>query len=123
MHIEHDRDSWDETTVTPFRTVQDHFDLSGAPMLKLSPVDKSRVVCVPRRASRKTLRLCRSYTSTTRVEGRRVVSRVDFGPSSQKAQVITRALEDGGRTYVVVNLLTVGPKRIEVRSVFRKIDD
>ena len=78
-----------------------HFDLSGAPMIKLSPVDKS------------------SYTVTTKVEGKKVVSRVDFG-AALKSQVISRALENNGQTYLVTNKLTVGKKVIEVKSVFRR---
>ena len=40
IHIEHDGDVWDETTVTKFRTMEDHFDLSGA-------ISASRGAAVP----------------------------------------------------------------------------
>ena len=104
IHIEHDHDSWDETTVTSFKTMQDHYDLTGAPMVKISPVDKS------------------SFTSTTVVDGENIITTTDFGPNSNKSQYISRSLENDGRQYVVKNTLTVGDKKIFVRSVFNRMD-
>jgi len=93
---------WDETTVTKFRTMEDHFDLSGGSLVKISPVDKS------------------SYTTTTTVQSGSVVTAVDFG-SEGKSQVITRKL-DGAR-YVVLNELRIGSRVLKVRSVFNRVDD
>ena len=45
IHIEHDGDVWDETTVTKFRTMEDHFDLSGT-------ISASRGAAVPSRHRR-----------------------------------------------------------------------
>ncbi len=102
VHIEHDGDVWDETTVTKFRTMEDHFDLSGGSLVKISPVDKS------------------SYTTTTTIQSGSVVTAVDFG-SEGKSQVITRRL-DGAR-YVVLNELRIGSRVLKVRSVFNRIDE
>ena len=102
IHIEHDGDVWDETTVTKFRTMEDHFDLSGGSLVKISPVDKS------------------SYTTTTTVQSGSVVTAVDFG-SEGKSQVITRRL-DGAR-YVVLNELRIGSRVLKVRSVFNRVDE
>ena len=102
IHIEHDGDVWDETTVTKFRTMEDHFDLSGGSLVKISPVDKS------------------SYTTTTTVQSGAVVTAVDFG-SEGKSQVITRRL-DGAR-YVVLNELRIGSRVLKVRSVFNRVDE
>ena len=102
VHIEHDGDVWDETTVTKFRTMEDHFDLSGGSLVKISPVDKS------------------SYTTTTTVQSGAVVTAVDFG-SEGKSQVITRRLD--GKRYVVLNELRIGSRVLKVRSVFNRVDE
>ena len=99
VHVEHDGDAWDETTVTKFRTLADHFDLSGDRLVKISPVDKS------------------SYTTSTIVQHASVVTSVDFGVPD-KSQLITRRL-DGSR-YIVVNELRVGGRTLTVRSVFNR---
>ena len=102
IHIEHDGDVWDETTVTKFRTMEDHFDLSGGSLVKISPVDKS------------------SYTTTTTIQSGAIVTAVDFGVPN-KSQVITRRLD--GKRYVVLNELRIGSRVLKVRSVFNRVDD
>ncbi len=102
IHIEHDGDVWDETTVTKFRTMEDHFDLSGGSLVKISPVDKS------------------SYTTTTTIQSGAVVTAVDFGVPN-KSQVITRRLD--GKRYVVLNELSLKGRVLKVRSVFNRIDE
>ena len=102
IHIEHDGDVWDETTVTKFRTMEDHFDLSGGSLVKISPVDKS------------------SYTTTTTIQSGAVVTAVDFGVPN-KSQVITRRLD--GKRYVVLNELSLKGRVLKVRSVFNRVDE
>jgi hypothetical protein len=102
IHIEHDGDVWDETTVTKFRTMEDHFDLSGGSLVKISPVDKS------------------SYTTTTTIQSGAIVTAVDFGVPN-KSQVITRRLD--GKRYVVLNELSLKGRVLKVRSVFNRVDD
>jgi len=103
VHIEHDHDAWTETTVAPGVTRTTHLDLSGAPTVEISPVDKSAV------------------TITASVQGDAVVSTSAYPPGSGKAQHISRTLEGGGARYVVVNTLTVGDREIKVRSVFNRV--
>jgi len=149
VHIEHDGDVWDETTVTKFRTMEDHFDLSGT-------ISASRGAAVPslhsnasspgmmkvggfffdfeaiRTESRATVLRAggslvkispvdkSSYTTTTTIQSGAVVTAVDFG-SEGKSQVITRRL-DGAR-YVVLNELRIGSRVLKVRSVFNRVDE
>ena len=82
---------------------QSEIDLSGAPTVEISPVDKSAV------------------TMTSSVQGDAVVTTSAYPPGSGKAQHIARTLEGGGARYVVVNKLTVGDREIKVRSVFNRV--
>ena len=103
VHIEHDHDAWTETAVTPVLTKTTHQDLTGTPVVQISPVDKTAV------------------TSVSSVQGDAVVTKNTYPEGSSKSQFISRTLEDGGEHYVVENTLTVGDEVIKTRSVYNRV--
>lgn len=99
--IEHDGLEWMETNITPVIRRTTKMMLDGSVHQEDSPVDKSTITMISRFEE----------------EGRCVLTCSTF-PDGVRSQVVRRYLEDCGKTYHVLNRLTVGTQQVITTNSF-----